>query len=173
LSKLFQERFDEDAIHFVSSLRARDSACGSDPLKGWRSKRDRTRSRRGSIFFYLVFSLLIGAVSSAFSEPAENRSPADIEIISHEWRPDQVWELIGKTKFIWKATLKNHSDVRKRVFVYYDLLDEENKPLASNVANKFVEPHQATEIVSDSYINSNLLPQVRRSRVTVKTRFPE
>lgn len=115
----------------------------------------------------------MGSISSVSFATAQDRSPSDIEILSHEWHPDEVWERIGKTKFVWKATLQNHSDVRKRVFVYYDLLDEENRPVASNVANKFIEPHQTTEIISDSYIDSPLLPQVKRSRVTVKTRFPQ
>ncbi|TAK09878.1 MAG: hypothetical protein EPO39_01470 [Candidatus Manganitrophaceae bacterium] len=132
----------------------------------------RTRSGTGWLFLYFVFSFWMGSIPSASSAAAEDRSPPEIEIIGHEWHPDEVWELIGKTKFIWKATLQNHSDVRKRVFVYYDLLDDENKPLASNVANKFIEPRQTAEIVSDSYINSALLPQVTHSRVTVKTRFP-
>ena len=137
-----------------------------------RSKGGLARSGSAWFFFFLVFSLLIGSISSSSIATAEDRSSSEIEIISHEWHPDQVWELIGKTKFVWKATLRNQSDVRKRVFVYYDLLDEENRPLASNVANKFIGPHQTMEIISDSYINSSFLPQVTHSRVTVKTNFP-
>lgn len=146
------------------------SACGGDPVKSpRRSGWDFIYPGVGCSFFYLFCILLMGSISSA---TAEDRSSSEIEILIHEWRPDEVWELIGKTKFVWKATLRNHSDVRTRVFVYYDLLDEENRPLASNVANKFIEPHQTTEITSDSYITSTLLPRVKRSRVTVKTRFP-
>ncbi|MDC4227268.1 MAG: hypothetical protein MPW15_24240 [Candidatus Manganitrophus sp.] len=60
----------------------------------------------------------------------------------------------------------------RRVFVYYDLLSADNIPLASNVANKTIEPLQTVEVVSDSYINSSFLPDVKSSRVTVKLRFP-
>lgn len=117
----------------------------------------------------LITAVLIVIVAPSMAAPPE---PADVEVLEHRWRPDAVWEKIGKTKFIWSATLHNHSSVKKRVFVYYDLLSADNVPLASNVANKTIEPLQTVEVVSDSYINSNFLPQVKSSRVTVKLRFP-
>jgi hypothetical protein len=95
-----------------------------------------------------------------------------VEVLNHEWRADAVWERIGKTKFIWSATVRNHSDTKKRVFVYYDLLDDRNHPLASNVVNKMIGPKQTADLLSDSYINTDLLPKVRSSRATVKVGFP-
>lgn len=122
----------------------------------------------------LASSLLVAAalIALVVPSPAAPPGPAEIEVLEHHWRPDVVWEKIGKTKFIWSATLRNHSNVKKRIFVYYDLLSADNVPLASNVANKTIEPLQTVEIVSDSYINSTFLPQVKSSRVTVKLRFP-
>jgi hypothetical protein len=117
----------------------------------------------------LIATALIAVVAPSMAAPPD---PADIEVLAHHWRPDAVWEKIGKTKFIWSATLRNHSNVKKRVFVYYDLLSADNVPLARNVANKTIEPRQTVEVVSDSYINSNFLPDVKSSRVTVKLRFP-
>ncbi len=121
---------------------------------------------RGFAFLFLVISM------SSFGEPsmvtALEPSPPAVEILSHEWRPDAVWERIGKTKFIWKATVRNNSDARKRVYVYYDLLDAGGVPLARNVANKFLEPHQTLEIAADSYILSEDLPKVKSSRATAK-----
>jgi hypothetical protein len=91
-----------------------------------------------------------------------------VEVLSHEWRPDAVWERIGKTKFIWKATVRNNSDSKKRVYVYYDLLDAGGFPVARNVSNRYVEPHQTLEIAADSYILSEDLPKVKSSRATAK-----
>jgi len=91
-----------------------------------------------------------------------------VEVISHEWRPDEVWERIGKTKFLWKATVRNNLDVKKRVYVYYDLLDAGGYPLARNVSNQLVEPHQIVDIRADSYIMSADLPNVRSSRAVAK-----
>lgn len=110
----------------------------------------------------------------AVSAPLNGASPppADVEVVEHHWRPDVVWEKIGKTKFIWSATVRNHSNARRRVFVYYDLLSEDNVPLASNVANKTLAPLETAEIASDSYINNTFLPQVKSSRATVKLGFP-
>jgi hypothetical protein len=107
------------------------------------------------------------------TQELSKRDPSAIEVLRHDWRPDAVWERIGKTKFIWSATVRNHSDLRQRVFVYYDLLDDRGVPLARNVANAFVEPHQTAEIASDSYIVSGDLPLVKSSRATVKIGFPE
>lgn len=128
---------------------------------------DRMRRRR-------TLGILIAAVWIAVTAPlaAAPPGPTEVEVLEHHWRPDAVWEKIGKTKFIWSATVRNHSNVRKRVFVYYDLLSADNIPLASNVANKTIEPLQTVEVVSDSYINSSFLPDVKSSRVTVKLRFP-
>ncbi|NKE70022.1 hypothetical protein [Candidatus Manganitrophus noduliformans] len=116
-----------------------------------------------------ITAVLIAIVAPSMAAPPDQ---AEVEVLEHQWRPDAVWEKIGKTKFIWSATLHNHSNVKKRVFVYYDLLSADNIPLASNVANKTIAPLQTAVIVSDSYINSNLLPRVKSSRVTVKFRFP-
>ena len=120
----------------------------------------------------IAVSFLIGAIAPAGASNEGESAPPGIELVKHAWRPDAVWERIGKTKFFWSATLRNRSGVRKRVFVYYDLLDEQDHPLASNVANRNIEPDQTVEIVADSYINSDLLPKVKSSRVTVKFRFP-
>lgn len=102
------------------------------------------------------------------SEEPSDRDDLAVEVLSHKWHPDTVWERIGKTKFVWQATVRNNSDVRKRVFVYYDLLDANNFPLARNMTNKFIEPHQTADIIADSYIMTVDLPQVKSSRVTIK-----
>jgi hypothetical protein len=92
-----------------------------------------------------------------------------IEILSHEWHPDAVWERNRKTKYNWKATNRNNSDAKKRVYVYYDLLDAGGVPVARNVANQFIEPHQTIDVSSDSYIESVDLPRVTGSRAIAKT----
>lgn len=126
-------------------------------------------ARRRFSFFLLIAAALIVLVAPLMGASSD---PIDIEVLEHHWRPDAVWEKIGKTKYIWSATLRNHSNAKRRVFVYIDLLSADNVPLASNVANKTIEPLQTVEIVSDSYINSTFLPEVKNSRVTVKLRFP-
>ena len=114
---------------------------------------------------WLIPAVLFGGVSPAV---AFDRDASAIRILKHEWRPDAVWERIGKTKFIWKATVRNDSDVRKRVYVYYDLLDIGGFPVARNVTNRYIAPHQTLEIIADSYILSEDLPKVKSSRATVK-----
>jgi hypothetical protein len=108
---------------------------------------------------------IFGAVSTA---AVLDPSPPVVEILSHEWRPDAVWERIGKTKFLWKATVRNNSDSRKRVYIYYDLLDAGGFPVARNVSNRYIEPHQTVEVAADSYILSEDLPKVKSSRATAK-----
>lgn len=103
---------------------------------------------------------------------AASRDPVGIEIVEHGWHPDEEWSYIGKTKYIWRVTVRNNSDVRKRVFAYYYLLDADDVPLARNVANKYVGPHQTVEILANSYIMTPKLPRVERSRVTLKVGFP-
>lgn len=98
-------------------------------------------------------------------------SPPVIEVLAHEWHPDVVWERIGKTKFVWRATVRNNADERKRVYVYYDLLDARRVPVARNVANRFVDPHQTVTIEADSYILTADLPKVTDSRATAKIGF--
>ena len=115
-----------------------------------------------------VLMLAMGIFGGASTVAASDPSPSVVEILSHEWRPDAVWERIGKTKFIWKATVRNNSDRRKRVYVYYDLLDGRGVPLARNVTNRYLDPHQTAEIAADSYILSEDLPKVKSSRATAK-----
>jgi hypothetical protein len=123
---------------------------------------------------WIIISIL--TTGMALGEPtltiAFDRDASEIEVLKHAWHPDTVWERIGKTKFVWKATVRNNSNLRKRVFVYYDLLDAGGAPLARNVANKYIEPHQTVDVASDSYIMSVDLPSVKSSRVTVRVGFP-
>jgi hypothetical protein len=122
------------------------------------------------VTLYLSFVLVVALGLFGESLPVAAFDPSEpaIEVLSHEWHPDTVWERIGRTKFVWKATVRNNSDARKRVFVYYDLLDADNVPVARTVANRYIEPHQTVEILSDSYIETVYLPKVKNSRATVK-----
>jgi hypothetical protein len=113
----------------------------------------------------LMVAAVLGAIDPV---PAAEPVVPAIEVLKHEWHPDTVWERIGKTKFVWKATVRNNSDIRQRVYVYCDLLDAGKVPLARNVANRRIGPHQTVEVISDSYIISAELPNVKSSRVTVK-----
>lgn len=125
-------------------------------------------------FTWIVFFSLVTGI--AFEKPSStvafDHDASAIEVLKHTWHPDTVWERIGKTKFVWSATVRNNSEIRKRVFVYYDLLDAGGVPLARNVANRFVDAHQTIDVTSDSYIMSVDLPSVKTSRVTVRVGFP-
>ena len=122
-----------------------------------------------SAFLIFITWVATGVLPSfaAASEP----SPPVVEVLAHEWHPDVVWERIGKTKFIWRATVRNNSNERKRVYVYYDLLDSKRVPIARNVTNRYIEPHETVEITADSYILTEDLPKVKSSRAVAKTGF--
>ncbi|HTN42326.1 MAG TPA: hypothetical protein VMN77_00850 [Nitrospiria bacterium] len=121
------------------------------------------------LFILLSAGMALGEGSPPF---AFDHDASAIQVLKHEWHPSTVWERIGKTKFVWKATVRNNSEVRKRVYVYYDLLDGGGVPLARNVANKYIEPRQTVDVASDSYIMSVDLPEVKSSRVTVRVGSP-
>ncbi|HUK57110.1 MAG TPA: hypothetical protein VLY20_10675 [Nitrospiria bacterium] len=129
--------------------------------------------RHPSVCWIIVLFVVAGiSFEEASFSLAFDRDASAIEVLKHEWHPSTVWERIGKTKFVWSATVRNNSEIRKRVYVYYDLLDARGVPLARNVANHYIDAHQTIEISSDSYIMSVDLPGVKSSRVTVKVGFP-
>jgi hypothetical protein len=119
---------------------------------------------------FAALSVMWGILAGAVTAMALDPSSAEVEILGHGWRSDTVWERIGKTKYVWQATVRNNSDGRRNVFVYYDLLDDQEFPLARHVAHQWVEPHQTVEMASDSYILTVDLPRVKSSRATVKVR---
>ena len=125
----------------------------------------------------LVWAALFRFITSAetgvlptFAADAEPLHPV-VEVLVHEWHPDVVWERIGKTKFIWRATVRNNSNERKRVYVYYDLLDGTSVSIARNVTNRYIEPLETLEITADSYILTEDLPTVKGSRAVAKIGF--
>ena len=124
--------------------------------------------------FFLTLMISVGGFMLVYPESATalDRDASTIEVLDHAWKVGEVWERIGKTQFLWNATVQNHSDQRKRVYVYYDLLDDNHVPVARNVTNKYVEPHETVKIVADSYIMTFDLPRVKGSRVTVKVGVP-
>ena len=119
--------------------------------------------------FYFITSAKIG-VPPALAADTEPLHPV-VEVLAHEWHPDVVWERIGKTKFIWRATVRNNANERKRVYVYYALLDSTGFPIAQNVTNRYIEPHETADIRADSYIPTEDLPKVTSSRATAKIGF--
>ena len=126
------------------------------------------------LLFYLVFPLMINilGIGGRARLALAGRNDTSVELVKHSWQADEVWEKIGRTQYLWNVTIRNNSDVRKRVYAYYYLLDEKNVPLARNVANRFVAPHQTAEIVASSYIMTVDLPKVVKSRVKIKVGFP-
>ena len=120
----------------------------------------------------LVFLILGGAnqalplLPEAWAEDPDG--PPEVEVLSHEWRPDVVWEKIGKTKYIWTATVRNNSDDRKKVFLYLSLLDADDIPVARNMASRYIDPHQTIKVTSDSYIENTVLPKIESSRIKVR-----
>jgi len=116
--------------------------------------------RLSLILFFLLFS------TGGFAQvPAD---PQNIEILSHHWHPVEVWDRIGKTRFLWSARVQNHTTRRQRVYIYYDLLSAEGSPLARNVTNQVVDPGAVVDVNGDSYIESPLLPLVTQSRAVAK-----
>ncbi len=134
--------------------------------------------KRAIFFLCFVLTFFGATIGSLVYLPfpsvamAVDRDASMVEVVSHEWYIDETWDKIGKTKYVWKVTLQNHSDVRKRVYAYYYLLDANDVPLARNVANRFVGPHQTEELVANSYIMTYKVPHVTRSRISLKVGFP-
>lgn len=118
-----------------------------------------------------LFQYMPGLGLLSVSE-AGNRDASMIEVLEHGYRIDETWEKIGKTKYFWKVSFQNHSDKRKRVFAYYYLLDAKGVPLARNVSNRYVGPHQKAEIIADSYIMTHKVSEVVDSRIKLKVGFP-
>jgi len=121
-----------------------------------------------SFFLFLFFFALLPCLPSALA----GRNDPLVEMVEHGWKPDEVWDKIARTQYLWHVTVRNNSEVRKRVYAYYYLLDEENVPLARNVANRFIGPHQTEKITASSYIMTLDLPRVTSSRVKIKVGFP-
>ncbi|HET6371589.1 MAG TPA: hypothetical protein VFG95_10350 [Nitrospiria bacterium] len=105
-------------------------------------------------------------VSVSFAQTLAD--PKEIELLEHRWHAADVWERIGKTRFLWSAKVINHTEKSYQVYVYYDLIDANGFPLARNVAHRLVEPGAIAEIDGDTYIDSPLLPLVKGSRAVVK-----
>lgn len=136
-----------------------------------------TKERRRSLgWFFLLFVLsgfcVVFSLNALPVAEAGNRDASMIEVLEHGYRIDETWKKIGKTKYFWKVTFQNHSDKRQRVYAYYHLLDAEGVPLARNVANRYVGPHQTAEIIADSYIMTVKVPKIADSRVELKVGFP-
>jgi len=113
---------------------------------------------------------MLGGIFFAVFAPADSpdTDTSAVKVIKHEWRPDTVWEKIGSTKYIWKATLHNNSDKELKVSVFFVLLNKNDSPLARNMAQKQIGPRQTLEVVSDSYIRTSVLPKVHSSQISVK-----
>jgi hypothetical protein len=103
---------------------------------------------------------------------AQEERPVDIEIIGHSWKLEEEWPKIGKTKYSWRATVRNTTDDARKVSVYYHLVDESEFPLARNTASRMVPPHQTVEIISDSYVENGIIERITKGVATVKSRPP-
>ncbi|MEE9232850.1 MAG: hypothetical protein V3U07_05305 [Nitrospirales bacterium] len=102
---------------------------------------------------------------SAQSLPEDRTS---VELIGHSWQLEEEWPKIHKTKYSWRAKVRNNTSHQRKVSVYYTLLNEAGAPLARNTTSQVIAPHQTLEITSDSYVENRIIPYITTSRAVIK-----
>lgn len=93
-----------------------------------------------------------------------------VEILDHSWRIEEEWERIKKTKYSWRATVKNHSNARQKVALFFIVTDEKGLPLDRNTTTGTVSPGETLEIRSDSYLDNNLVEMAVGSQISIESR---
>jgi hypothetical protein len=101
--------------------------------------------------------------------PSLSQDPEAVELLEHSWKLEEEWPKIRKTKYSWRAKVKNNTAHRQKVSVYYTLLTEAGAPLARNTASRVIAPRQTLEITSDSYVENRVIPHIAASRAVIKS----
>jgi uncharacterized protein with NRDE domain len=117
----------------------------------------------------IVVGLLLIDPAAVSAQPAR-KNPPDVVVLSHSWKLEEEWPNIRKTKYSWRATVENRTDVSQEVSIYHLLLDENDYPLARNAASRVIGPHETAEITSDSYVENGIIGQIKKSRADLKAR---
>lgn len=113
--------------------------------------------------------ILLLAAAPVWAQTAR-KNPPDVVVVSHSFKLEEEWPKIGKTKYSWKATVENRTEVPQRVSIYYNLLDGDDYPLAKNTAARVIGPHEAAEIASDSYVENGIIDKIAKSRADLTAR---
>jgi len=84
------------------------------------------------------------------------------------------WDLWNTPKseleYEWEYQVKNLSDKKRSITVYYKLVDENDNVLNENSKTETVEPGETITITNTSRINYDLLPLVKGSSWSVNNR---
>jgi len=105
---------------------------------------------------------------ASLAEPLAGKSQP-VELLDHSWQLEEEWTKTRKTRYSWRARVRNHSDVAQKVSVYYYLLDENGSTVARNTMSRIVPPLQTLEINSDSYVGSSIVSLIKAGRAVVKS----
>ncbi|HSG06107.1 MAG TPA: cupin domain-containing protein [Nitrospiria bacterium] len=99
----------------------------------------------------------------------EEDSPA-VEVVEHSWKIEEEWERIKKTKYSWRAIVKNNSEKRQKVSLFFVVTDSKGLPLDRNTTSETLLSGETREIHSDSYLDNNLVEAAVGSRITLETK---
>lgn len=132
------------------------------------SRRFKSKSKRAII---CVFVLSLGFFAGHPGVPflwGEEDGP--VVVLEHSWKIEEEWERIKKTKYSWRATVKNNSNTRQKVSLYFIVTDSAGLPLDRNTTSGTVPPGETIELRSDSYLDNNLVDLAVGSRITLESR---
>jgi len=121
-----------------------------------------------SLILIPLISVLLASLDSEAQTGKKN--PPDVVVLEHSWKLEEEWPNIRKTKYSWRAVVENRTDVSQKVAIYYNLLGENDYPLARNTAGGVIGPHETAEITSDSYVENGIISQIIASRADLKAR---
>ena len=116
-----------------------------------------------------LFLLLIIPIGQPLPAQPLPEEQLPVVLLEHSWQLEEEWTKIRKTKYSWRAKVKNNTSNRQKVSVCYTLVNEAGAPLARNMMSREVAPHQMLEITSDSYVVNWIIPHITASRAVIKS----
>ncbi len=115
-----------------------------------------------------ALAVVVTGVVRAFAGEPPPAAPPAVEVLEQSWNTTEVWSTIQKTKYIWRARLRNHTDQALRVSVYFVLADRDGIPLDRNTTTEVIAAGATVEVTSDSYLDNQLVARSHAGQVSVK-----
>lgn len=112
-----------------------------------------------AVLFVLVFPAAI------LAEPS---STSPIRIVKHSWNPLERFDQLGKTRYIWSATIRNEAGQSRKVCLEYLLLEGASQTVARHEACQVVGAEAEIDVGGQAFLDSQKLVLVDTVRAVIK-----
>lgn len=121
-----------------------------------------------AMFVPVLAALLAAFAASPTARAADPEPEGPIKVLQHSWNALETNEALGKTRYLWTATVRNDAEDARKVCIDYALVNQDMRVVTRHEACNVTAAGHEIELGGQAYIDSDLLPTIVGGRAKLK-----